>query len=355
MPLRTRRAIGAFNARRGRVTELRPEDFEPTLARCRTAAARLIGAEPSSVALTGNTSAGINLAAAALPLPRGSTVVVSDREFPANVHPWAKLAARGVRLEIVPADERGCPDQARLLERLDRGDVSAFALSAVQYASGYRADLPLFGSHCRERGIFFVIDAIQALGVVPLDVGEAQADIVATGGHKWLCAPFGTGFVYIRPELILRLNPPAVGWTAFRGSEHLDRLLPYPDQLWDEARRFEVATLPLQDIAGLAESLELLLETGVDNICQHVSSLLDPMITAVQETGAAEIVSDLEPARRSGILCFRSPRGREIFERLAAAGVVAALREGAVRIAPHLYNTPDEMERACRALRTAAE
>lgn len=348
-PERSRAAAEAFTRRRTRIHELQDADFPEVTHRARSAAARLIGAEPEEIALGGNTSFGVNLAAQCLPVAPGSTVVVSDREFPANVYPWMG-AGCPARLEIVPTDARGFPDEDRILERLDRGDVSILAVSAVQFASGFRADLPRLGRACRERGVFFVVDAIQALGQLPLDVREAEVDVLATGGHKWLCGPFGTGFAYIRREWISRMEPRVVGWTAMRASQDLSRLLDYRFEFVEEARKFEVGTLPFAELAGLAASVELLLEVGPERIEAHVRGLLDPLLAWLAEHPEVEVLSDTRPERRSGVLCFHPPEAEAVFVRLREAGVVCALREGAVRLSPHLYNEAGDVARVIEVL-----
>jgi selenocysteine lyase/cysteine desulfurase len=311
----------------------------------------MIGASADEIALGSNTSFGINIAAHCLPLERGSTVVVSDREFPANVYPWMGLERDGVRLERVPTCDGGLPDEDRIMERLDRGDVSAFAVSAVQFSTGYRADLAALGSFCRERGIFFVVDAIQALGQLPIDVAEARPDVLTTGGQKWLCGPFGTGFAYIRRELHRALEPRVVGWTAMRACEDYSSLLDYRYEFSEEARKFEVATAAFQDFAGLAESLLLLEQVGVGRIQAHLESVLQPLVQWAAEHPRVELVGDPHPRRRSAITCFRTPDPEASWNALQQAGVVCVLREGAIRISPHLYNTADEVERVIDVLR----
>jgi selenocysteine lyase/cysteine desulfurase len=344
LPERAVRAVDAYNRRRASAHDLTGDDFEPTLARAREAAARLIGAHADEIALLPNTSAGINLAAHVLPLRPGQRVVVSDREFPANVYPWMRLAREtGARLDLVPADVHGRPDEARLLAELERGDVGIFALSVVQFASGYNAVLERFGRVCRARGIFFVVDAIQALGQVPIDVRAAEIDLLATGAQKWLCSPFGTGFAYVRGELVAGLEPRTVGWTAMAGTEDYSRLVDYRYEFRDTARRFEVATPPFQDVAGMTESLALLCEVGPARIHRHQLALLDPLVEWIGATGAAQIVSDLRPEHRSGIFCFRPPDAERAFRALTRAGVACVLREGAIRISPHLYNTEEDI------------
>ncbi|HEX5724866.1 MAG TPA: aminotransferase class V-fold PLP-dependent enzyme [Longimicrobiaceae bacterium] len=351
LPERARLAVEAYNRRRSAVHELRGDDFDPTLARARRAAARLVGAHEDEIALLPNTSYGLNLAAHALPLRPGQRIVVSDREFPANVYPWMRLReAEGVRLDLVPTDAQGRPDEERLLAELDRGDVGLFALSAVQFASGWSADLARFGRACRERGAWFVVDAIQAVGCLPVDVRAAQVDVLATGAHKWLCSPFGTGFAYVRRELVERLQPGVVGWTAFTATADLARLLDYRYELGDTARRFEVATPAFQDYAGMTQALELIAEVGVETIRAHVFSLLDPFAAWLRDEEVAEVTSDLSPAHRSGIFAFRPRDPAAAFRALRGAGVACVLREGSIRLSPHLYNTHDDLGRVMDVL-----
>ncbi|HST57406.1 MAG TPA: aminotransferase class V-fold PLP-dependent enzyme, partial [Longimicrobium sp.] len=225
LPERARLAVEAYNRRRSDIHSLRADDFEPLMGRARRAAARLVGADADEIALLPNTSHGLNLAALSLPLEPGRRVLVSDREFPANVYPWLALRElRGARVDVVPADARGNPDEARLLDELARGDVGILAISAVQFTSGWVADLETLGRACRQNGAFLVVDAIQALGQVPVDVRAWDVDVLATGCHKWLCSPFGTGFTYVRRELVERMEPRVIGWSALTASADLERV-----------------------------------------------------------------------------------------------------------------------------------
>jgi selenocysteine lyase/cysteine desulfurase len=348
LPERTRRAVEASNLSRSRIHTLSDPELLAGLDRSRAAAARLIGAEVEEIALGWNTSFGINVAALSLPAPSGSTVLVSAGEFPTNVYPW--MERERLRLEIMPRDDRGWPDEARLLERLERGDVGIFALSCVQFASGYRADVEKFGALCRERGIFFVVDAIQSLGQIPLDVRAAKIDVLATGAHKWLCAPFGTGFAYVRRELLERMEPRMVGWTGMESCADLESLLDYRWEPRADARRFETGTLPFQDFAGFAESLELILETGVETIEEHIREILTPIHDWVAASDEVEAASATDDAHRSGIFCFRPPHVERVHAALTASGVSCVVREGAIRLAAHFYNTRSEVERVVELL-----
>lgn len=350
LPERARRAVEAYHRRRAAGHDLRADDFEPTLARARAAAARLVGADAGEIALLPNTSHGVNLAAQCLPLGAGRRIVLSHREFPANVHPWLERErSRGVRVDLIPTDAAGNPDEDRLLAEVAKGDVGVLALSAVQFANGWLSDLAAFGRACRAQGTWFVVDAIQALGQVPLDVRACGIDLLATGAQKWLCGPYGTGFAYVRRELAERMEPRVVGWTAVASTADYARVTDYEYDPWDDARRFEVGTHAFQDMAGFTESLELLMETGIDRIRAHVLGLLDPLLARLDAAGI-EVASDRRPARRTGIVAVRPADPAAAFRALAQAGVSCSLREGAVRIAPHLYNTPDDVARVAEVL-----
>jgi selenocysteine lyase/cysteine desulfurase len=350
LPERARAAVEEYNRRRSDIHSMRGDDFEPVLARARRAAARLIGADDDEIALLPNTSHGLNLAALSLPLDAGRRVLVSDREFPANVYPWLALhEVRGARVDVVPTDARGNPDEARLLEELARGDVGILAISAVQFTSGWVADLASLGRACREHGAFLVVDAIQALGQVPLDVGAAHVDVLATGCHKWMCSPFGTGFTYVRRDLVGRMEPRVIGWSSMTASADLERVLDYEPGWVEGARRFEVATQPWQDYAGMAESVELLLDADPARIRGHVLALQDPLAAWMAERGM-EVVSDARPERRSGIFAFTTDDAAGAYRALHRAGVGCVLREGAVRLSPHLYNQPEDIGRVMDVL-----
>ena len=350
LPERARRAIEQFNTRRWRA-DLEDSDLDAPLAAARAAAARLIGAASDEIALTPNTNTGINIAAAAtLGLADHRRIIlIHDREFPANVYPWLALERMGFTVEIIPPGAHGLPREAAMLARIAIGDVAAVSVSFVQFASGYRADLAALGRACREAGTLFVIDAIQGLGVVPLDVQTCQADLLACGGQKWLCGPWGSGFTYVRRSLVGQFEPLLPGWLAFEASHDFTQLLRYRYELLADARRFETGSLGFQDYLGFRESLELLLELDVHRIWQHVLELQAPLIAWANEH-AIPIVSDLCDARRSAILCIHPPDADAVFAALGRAGVRCAMRENSIRFSPHWYNTVEDIGRVIDVL-----
>lgn len=170
--------------------------------------ARLINARsPDEIVLMPNTAAGINTAAVSLPLHPGDNVLVLDGDYPANIYPWQQLAYRGVLTKVVPQHQGGL-DLDLLVRRIDHR-TRVIALSSAMFATGFRNDLATVGQLCRERGIYFVVDAIQTLGAFPLDVQECHIDMLACGSQKWLLSTPGSGFLYVRRELIRDLVPGA--------------------------------------------------------------------------------------------------------------------------------------------------
>jgi cysteine desulfurase / selenocysteine lyase len=344
--VRTLRAWSDMRAEPWRITD--DMEFE-VMDRARALAARLVSASPDEIALTTNTSHGINIAARCLPLSAGDVVVSPDREFPANVYPWMALARHGIAYERVTCTSAGLPDEDAVLAALDRPRVKVLALSWVSFATGYACDLAKLGRACREREIYFVVDAIQGVGVRTLDARACDIDFLACGGQKWLLSPWGTGFAYIRRELASRLEPREVGWLAVRGSRDFNRLVDYDLSWYDDARRFEVGTLPYQDLAAFCASLEMLLEVGIERIERHVSGLIDTMLTELNMR-TATLITPAARSKRAGILTVRVEKAAEVSERLARAGIVCSLREGAIRLSPHLYSTSSDIGRALEVL-----
>lgn len=345
LPRRTVEAVQQLTEARTRPAGFDESDLVDALDRARRAAARLVSAAPGEITLAPNTSYGVNLAARLVGAGPPGTIVVSDREFPANVLPWLPLEEEGFRVERIPADGLGRPDEDRLRARIAEEDVRAFALSAVQFGSGHRADLQAFGDLCRSRDVLFCVDAIQALGAVPVDVEAARIDVLASGGQKWLCSPWGSGFTYVRSDLRERLDPPMVSWLSMADSVDYDRLLDYRYAFFPDGRKFELATLGIQDYLGMAHSVELLLEVGIETIRRHLLEVHRPLVEWIADAEAAVPVTPLEPERRAGIFAFRLPRPERRAAGLEAAGFRLSVREGAIRLAPHLYNTVEEMER----------
>jgi cysteine desulfurase/selenocysteine lyase len=341
-----RRAVEAAN----HWTALRSEPHRIPLslmmdaaATARSQFARLVGADPGEIALMPNTTYGLNLAARALPL-RPGVVLTFDGEFPSCVYPFQALQSRGVSLELVPRLANGLPDEDTLVTAIARADVVAVVVSWVQFATGYVADLARIGEACEANGVFFIVDGIQGCGVREIDLRALRVDMFASGAQKWQLSPWGTGFVYVRRELVAPLEPMDVGWACMKASLDYARLTDYEFDYLDDARRFEVVTIAYHDFATANASTGLLLEHGVDAIAAHIETLVGRVVAWTESRGDVQLVTPSDPARRAGVVAFTPADLDAMGARLRKAGVAHVVREGAIRFSPHCYNTVEEID-----------
>ncbi len=317
-----------------------------TLTRSRELIATLIGAGSDEIALATNTGYGINLAARSLPMTKGDVIVTPHREFPANVYPWMGAAkARGLEYRLLPL-QRSQRVEDVLIASLADPKVKCVAASWVDFLTGYRVNLEEVGRACRAHGAYFVVDGIQGLGPCTLDLSHGLVDVFACGSQKWLLSPWGSGFVYVRRDMIAKLEPSPVSWMSPRGTDDFNRLLEFDSTWRDDARRFEFITLPFQDFAAMNASLEILIDAGPANTEAHVNALVTEMVKLNDGRASVQVLTSPDPAQRAGIVTLRPENGAKVSEALKAAGVVHSLREGAIRLAPHLYNTRDEIRKA---------
>jgi len=317
-----------------------------TLARSRELIAKLIHARPDEIALATNTGYGINLAARSLPLAEGDVIVTPHREFPANVYPWMGAAKeRDLRYRLVPVKQGERVEDA-LIKTLVDPNVKCVAVSWVDFLTGYRVDIEELGRACRAKGAYFVVDGIQGLGALELDLSHGLVDIFASGAQKWLLSPWGSGFVYVRKDLIPKLEPNPVSWMAPKSTDDFRRLLDFDPTWRDDARRFEFVTLPFQDFAAMNASLEMFTELGPANIARHIASLAGEIVMAAERRRDVEIVTPTDAKQRAGVVSLRPADGQKVSDALKAAGVTHSVREGAVRLAPHVYNTGAEIAKA---------
>ncbi|MCA9268200.1 MAG: aminotransferase class V-fold PLP-dependent enzyme, partial [Planctomycetales bacterium] len=307
-------------------------------------------AQADEIALVPNTTAGIGFVAEGLPWQPGENVVIAANEFPSNQYPWLNLASRGVEVRrvaprgtaIEPADvAAACDDRTRIV-----------ALSWVGYATGWRIDPAEMAAVAHARGALFLLDAIQGLGVFPLDVQATGVDFFAADGHKWMLGPEGAGLLFVRADRLELLRPVGVGWNSVVAAHDFAHI----EARWrPAASRYEGGSQNMVGFHGLGASLDLLAELGLG---PSDSPLADAVLDAAAHAAdrlrgiGAEIHSPTDDAHRSGIVAFSFPQRDPQALRAACLEkqVALACRDGRLRISPHAYNNTDDVDRLMEAL-----
>lgn len=313
----------------------------------RRRAGRLLNADPLDVCFVTSTTHGIGIVAEGFPWKPGDNVVTAAEEYPSNQYPWMNLRDRGVECRAVPS--RG--NRVELADLRDALDARTrvLAISSVEFGSGFRNDLAALGELCRQRGVFFFVDAIQSLGVFPFDVQQLPVDGLAADSHKWLLGPEGVGVAYIRREWVDRLHATGVGWNSVVNALDFSAI---DFRLKPHAGRWEGGTVNAGAIAGMGESMQMLLDAGIENVRDRVLELTGYLCDRARSVGC-EVFSSRTPGEESGIVSLLTP-GRdpkELLKRCKAAGVVVNVRAGRLRVSPHCYNTVGEIDRLLDATR----
>jgi selenocysteine lyase/cysteine desulfurase len=350
LPLRVKSAIETFLSEAAQGGAFHYSKWSQQIVTTRRSCARFINAEPDEIAFVKNTSHGLSIVSEGLDWQPGENVLIYEKEFPANIYTWQNLQRKGVVVKIIPSrDGRILIDD---IEKLIDSRTKLLALSSVQFANGFRIDLKKVGDLCRDRKIFFCVDAIQSLGVIPLDVRECNIDFLSADAHKWLIGPEGIGIFFCRKELVERLNPPLIGWKSVQNEFDFDHPV---FSLKADALRFEEGSMNLLGIFGLGGAIELLSEVGVPAIEKRVLGLGDVIIREAGERGHT-ILTPGERKERGGNITiagnFDPFRTRDDMQK---KGIMVNARGGGLRISPHFYNTEKDILALFRALDSRAD
>lgn len=315
--------------------------------RARELAARLIHTVPERIFIVRSTTQGIGVAATGIPARPGDNVVLVEREFPANIRPWLPLRRRGVEVRMVPQREGRVLIDDLAAAADDR--TAAISVSFVQFLSGFRVDVGAVSEICRRHDALCVVDAIQGLGAFPLDVEALGVDFLAADAHKWMLGPEGVGIGYAAPRALERIEPVLEGWF---GTEDPFDFFNVEQPLKQTAARYEEGAYNVAGIHGMVGSLELLLEAGVERIARRILTLTDRLCEGLRGIGWAVQSPRETEAERSGIvLCGREGADAQTLRaRLERERIVVSVRGGGLRVAPHAYNTPEEIDRIVAVL-----
>lgn len=313
----------------------------------RQAAAQLINADAEEITFVKNTSEGINYVANGISWVTGDNVVSTDMEFAANVYPWLNLQSRGVTLRRVPSEEGRVPFD-RLAAAIDKR-TRIVAVSSVQWLNGFRIDLTRLGELCKDKGVLLFVDAIQSLGVQPIDVRAMNIDFLAADSHKWLCGPEGAGIFYCQRELIGHIHPTEIGYMAMKHGFETNEIRM---DLRDDARRFDSGVYNLAGVCAMGASINLLLEIGIDQVQYNVKGLTDQLVEGLRRKNWT-VHSPRTSSEWSGIVTFSSDKhDLDVLRKHLRTEfkIIVAARMGLLRASPHFYNSPEEIEQLIDAL-----
>lgn len=349
IPTVTRHAIeqAAVRAQFPGIEQANHSHLSLDLARSRMA--NLLGASDDDLVFTPNTTYGLNICAQGIDWRAGDNVVLPDREFPSVMYTWLQLRNSGVDVRLVPWEGDG-PSVDVLMAAVD-SRTRVVSCSAVAWDSGYRIDLEALGRRCAQASCLLIVDGIQAVGATELDVQRLQISALAVHGYKWLVAGFGCGALYVSPNAIDQIRPRFVGDQSFISAGEPGAA---PAEWQPGARRYTVGGANDLGLTALASSLGLLAELGLPAIAAHNRQLGQQLVDGLLKHGpAVQLISPTDPARRAAIVVFTlgdRQRDETLVRRLADQGIIVVLRRRGVRVSPHFYNSPAEIDRLLRAL-----
>lgn len=308
--------------------------------------AGLINATPEEIALTQNTSEGINIVANALDWEPGENVVINDLEFFPNYWPWLRLRKYGVEVRIVH-HHNGCITTEDIAKQTD-DRTKVIALSNVAWINGLKHDLVEIGALAKQHGAYLAVDGIQSVGTMALDVRQGPVDFLSCGGHKWLFSLLGTGFFYCRKELIHKMEPVYLGWQS--SDDRFDYAF-REYQLSPTAHRFMHGNTSLAGVFALRAGINYINNIGLDNIENRIRDLTDHLIEQLKKIGIG-FLSPLKDKYRSAIVNFLPSNADAVSKAANDQGVIVCVRGGGVRVSPSFYNTEEEIDKLVEIVQT---
>jgi len=340
LSLRVKSAVETFLAESVEGGAFHYPKWAQQVADTRKACARFINAEPEEIAFVKSTSHGLSLVAEGLSWKAGDNMLVYGKEFPSNLYPWMNLERKGVEIRTIPT--RGKEILLEDIEQRIDSRTRLLAISAVQFSNGFRVDLKNAGELCRSKGVLLCVDAIQSLGVIPMDVRYISIDFLAADGHKWLLGPEGVGIFFCKRERVELLHPPLIGWKSVQREFDFD----HPDfQLKTDALRFEEGSMNLMGIFGLGAAIDLLTVIGVENIEKRVLELGDLIIGEAEKRGFDLLTPKMREFRGGNITFSGGFDPVKLKELLRGNGIMVNARGGGLRVSPHFYNTAEELRK----------
>jgi cysteine desulfurase / selenocysteine lyase len=350
-PARTVVAMHA-NAQKSQFLDGEPAGESRVFADTRQQLARLLNASQQDFVFGPNTSYGLNVCTHGIDWRAGDNLVVPFNEFPSVQYALAHLPALGVEVRSVPWQGSG-PTVDQLMARVD-ARTRAVICSAIAWDTGYRIDLEALGARCAAAGCLSIVDGIHAVGAEPLDLAALRISAVSFHGYKWLMAGFGCGVLYVSPQAIDQIRPTFVGPRGIAGSV----MGTQAEIEWlPGAQRYATGTGNQTSAWALNASLSLIEEIGLPDIAAHNHGVANAIDAGIRrQLPDAHVWRSAELTHQSAIVVFTTAdakRDAALVQQLAANGVIVALRPAGIRVAPHLFNTQNDVNRLLAGLQKA--
>ena len=334
--LRVKNAVDAFLAESAEGAAFHYPRWAQRVTEARKSCAQLVNAGMDEIAFVKNTSHGLCIVSEGIEWKSGDNVLFAEKDFPSNIYPWIRLKSKGVEARTIPSQG----GLVKIEEYID-SRTRLIAVSAVQFSNGARTDLKRLGALCRRKKVLLCVDAIQSLGIIPMDVREFNIDFLAADAHKWLLGPEGIGIFYCRREIAQNMRPPLVGWKSVQNELDFDHPVL---QLKNDAQRFEEGSLNMMGIFGLGAAIELLLEVGILNIEDRVLNLGDQIILEAGKRDFAVLTPEQREQRGGNITIAGKFDPEDARDALRERGIMVNVRGGGLRLSPHFYNNEEDIK-----------
>jgi cysteine desulfurase / selenocysteine lyase len=315
--------------------------------RIRASIAELIGAKADEIALTTGASTGMAAVAYGLSWKPGDEVITAKGEFPLQYTTWRPMEQReGLTLKVVAPSERFITAEDLIAALSPK--TRLVSVSLTRFDDGSMVDAAKLAAACHAQGTLLLLDASQCCGAIPMKVDELGADFIVCAGYKWLLSPYGTGFFWVRSEHAAKLRPGPFYWTAAEGASHFGSLVFSQPKMAAGARRWDAAeTASYFNLSAMAVSLEFVLRMKPETVAAHNRALMELMFERLPKDRCVA-ASPLDAARRGPYACFSArtvEKTAEIYKKLQAENVFVSLREGNLRVSPHVFNTERDIDR----------
>ncbi|MDP9025742.1 MAG: aminotransferase class V-fold PLP-dependent enzyme [Candidatus Eremiobacteraeota bacterium] len=341
LPVSSRDAIDAFVHGHADAGVMGVYSYEAKMPHYRERIGRFIGASGDEIAILRNTGDGANAIGHGIDWHHGEEVILCDNEFPSNAIPWLALRRRGVGVRTISTrNGRLTPD---VLRREIGANTRIVAVSWVSFSDGYRHDLAALAEVAHAAGALLCVDAIQGLGAFPLNVEALGIDALYAGGAKWMLSLQGVSFLYLRRALLEKIALDSPGW---RSVEDIWDFLHYDQPYITNASRFEGGTPNFVGALSLERAVDVLERAGVERIAEHVLALTDRLVEGLSAVNA-ELLTIRGEGISSGIVTFSMPGHDNVAlgKAMQREGFITTWRPAGIRVAPHGYNTFEEIDR----------